>query len=102
MFGDDICAKFMEKWPTVYKSKVLQQSRGLTQTAELQDLVQNAESTEAENGMLESTIIKEVGLVFDGEEEGLWLVKINFKIFTFFRMDSEISAILVLFIYIYI
>lgn len=73
MFGDAISARFLEKWPTVYKSKVLQQSQGLTQTAKLQNLVQNAESTEVENGMLESTIIKKVGTVFDGEVEGLLL-----------------------------
>ncbi|XP_032365767.1 uncharacterized protein LOC116683406, partial [Etheostoma spectabile] len=51
MFGGATSAKFLEKWPTVYKQKVLEQSRGLTQTGELQDLVQNAESTtEVENG----------------------------------------------------
>ncbi|XP_030014336.1 uncharacterized protein LOC115435867 [Sphaeramia orbicularis] len=55
MFGDAISASFLEKWPTVYKRKVLQQSRGLTQAAELQDLVQNAESTEeVENESLEN------------------------------------------------
>lgn len=65
MFGDAVSAKFLEKWPTVYKSKVLQQSRGLTQTAELQDLVQNAESTEeVANGMLKSTIITSKWLLF--------------------------------------
>lgn len=43
---------------TVYKSKVLQQSRGLMQTAELRHLVQNAKSAEeVEKGMLESTTI---------------------------------------------
>lgn len=59
MFGDAISARFLEGWPTFYKRKILQQSRGLTQTAELQDLVQNAESTEeVKNGMLESMIIE--------------------------------------------
>lgn len=54
MFGDAASAKFLEKWPTVNKQKVLEQNRGLTQTGELQDLVQNAESTtEMETGMLE-------------------------------------------------
>ena len=53
MFGDDISAKFLEKWPTFYKQKVIEQSRGLTQRADLQDLLQNAESTEElENGTL--------------------------------------------------
>ncbi|KAJ4940391.1 hypothetical protein JOQ06_026694, partial [Pogonophryne albipinna] len=50
LFGDVTSAKFLEKWPTVYKKKVLDQSRGLTQTGDLQDLVQNAGSTtEVEN-----------------------------------------------------
>lgn len=54
MFGDATSAKFLEKWPTVYKQKVLEQSRVLTQTADLQDLIQNSESTtEVVNGMLE-------------------------------------------------
>ncbi|KAI4832135.1 hypothetical protein KUCAC02_015112 [Chaenocephalus aceratus] len=51
LFGDITSAKFLEKWPTVYKKKVLDQTRGLTQTGDLQDLVQNAGSTtEVENG----------------------------------------------------
>ncbi|KAJ4932143.1 hypothetical protein JOQ06_010570 [Pogonophryne albipinna] len=36
LFGDVTSAKFLEKWPTVYKKKVLDQSRGLTQTGDLQ------------------------------------------------------------------
>ncbi|KAM6948045.1 uncharacterized protein PEZ65_001577 [Lycodopsis pacificus] len=51
MFGDAATTKFLERWPTIYKQKVLEQSRGLTQTADLQDLVQNAEcTTDVENG----------------------------------------------------
>lgn len=53
LFGDDISAKFLEKWPTFYRQKVLKESRGLTQTAEVEDLLQNAEATTGlENGML--------------------------------------------------
>ena len=51
MFDDAISAKFLEKWPTIYRQKVLEQSRGLTQSDDLQYLVQNAESTtEGESG----------------------------------------------------
>lgn len=51
LFDDAISAKFLEKWPTTYKKKVLEQSRGLTQSDDLQYLVQNAESTaEVESG----------------------------------------------------
>ncbi|KAM4529025.1 uncharacterized protein V3H82_027257 isoform 1-T1 [Fundulus diaphanus] len=48
MFGDDISARFLEKWPTHYRQKVLEQSRGLTQTSDLEDLLHNAESTTEE------------------------------------------------------
>ncbi|KAE8278158.1 hypothetical protein D5F01_LYC23767 [Larimichthys crocea] len=48
MFGDDISPKFLEKWPTHYRQKVLEQSRGLTQTSDLEDLLHNAESTTEE------------------------------------------------------
>jgi len=40
----------LEKWSTNIKPKVIAQSRGLTQTSELQDLIQNAEATEVEEG----------------------------------------------------
>ncbi|XP_041802086.1 uncharacterized protein LOC121612955 [Chelmon rostratus] len=47
-FGDDISAEFLEKWPTHYRQKVLEQSRGLTQTSHLEDLLHNADSTTEE------------------------------------------------------
>lgn len=50
MFGDATSAKLLEKWSTNIKPKVIAQSRGLTQTSELQDLIQNAEATEVEEG----------------------------------------------------
>ncbi|XP_046699654.1 uncharacterized protein LOC124381826, partial [Silurus meridionalis] len=50
LFGDVTSAKLLEKWSTNIKPKVIAQSRGLTQTSELQDLIQNAEATEVEEG----------------------------------------------------
>lgn len=51
LFGDATSAKLLEKWSTSIKPKVIAQSRGLTQTCELQDLIQNAEATvEVEEG----------------------------------------------------
>ncbi|XP_063060458.1 uncharacterized protein LOC134453602 [Engraulis encrasicolus] len=50
LFGDSTSAKLMEKWSTNIKPKVIAQSRGLTQTADLQDLIQNALATEVEEG----------------------------------------------------
>lgn len=60
MFGEAISAKFLEKWPTAYKQKVLEQSRGLTQSDDLENLLHNAEgTTEVQNGKLD-WIIKTV------------------------------------------
>ena len=62
LFGDDISAKFLEKWPTFYKQKVIEQSRGITQTADVQDLLENAESTEeleTGNALMEDVIVFE-------------------------------------------
>ncbi|XP_065150383.1 uncharacterized protein [Paramisgurnus dabryanus] len=50
LFGDATSAKLLEKWSTNIKPKVIVQSRGLTQTCEVQDLIQNAEATEVEDG----------------------------------------------------
>lgn len=50
LFGDATSAKLLEKWSTNIKPKVIAQTRGLTQTSELQDLIQNAEATEVEEG----------------------------------------------------
>lgn len=50
LFGDSTSAKLLEKWSTNIKPKVIAQSRGLTQTGELQDLIQNAVATEVEEG----------------------------------------------------
>ncbi|KAF6736420.1 hypothetical protein FQA47_009189, partial [Oryzias melastigma] len=53
MFDEAISAKFLEKWPTIFKQKVLEQSRGLTQSDDLQYLLQNAQGpTEVENGKM--------------------------------------------------
>lgn len=50
LFGDATAAKLLEKWSTNIKPKVIAQTRGLTQTCEVQDLIQNAEATEVEDG----------------------------------------------------
>lgn len=50
LFGDATSAKLLEKWSTNIKPNVIAQSRGLTQSSELQDLIQNAQATEVEEG----------------------------------------------------
>ena len=52
LFGEATANKFLEKWPTNLKTKVITESRGLVPTTELLDLMRNAESTAVvENGM---------------------------------------------------
>lgn len=43
MFGEDTPAKFLERWPTLFKVRTLEQSRGLSSSVELQELIQAAE-----------------------------------------------------------
>ncbi|XP_062246233.1 uncharacterized protein LOC133955413 [Platichthys flesus] len=51
LFGEATANKFLEKWATDLKTKVIKQSHGLVPTTELLDLTRNAESTaEIENG----------------------------------------------------
>ncbi|XP_021424034.2 uncharacterized protein LOC110493846 [Oncorhynchus mykiss] len=50
LFGEATANKFLEKWPTTFKGKVMD-SHGLTPTTELLELMRNAESAvENENG----------------------------------------------------
>ncbi|KAL7827661.1 hypothetical protein SRHO_G00333790 [Serrasalmus rhombeus] len=51
MFGEVTSNKFLERWPTTFKRKVMEESHGLVPTTELLDLMRNAESAvEVENG----------------------------------------------------
>ncbi|KAI2644933.1 hypothetical protein H4Q32_026114 [Labeo rohita] len=44
LFGEKTAAKFLERWPTTFMQKVIQQSKGLNSSQELQDLIHCAES----------------------------------------------------------
>ncbi|KAM9483225.1 uncharacterized protein Hap1MRO34_008208 [Clarias gariepinus] len=44
LFGEKTAAKFLERWPTTFMQKVIQQSKGLNSSQELQDLIDCAES----------------------------------------------------------
>lgn len=51
LFGELTANKFLEKWPTSLKAKVITESQGLVPSTELLDLMRNAESTVVvENG----------------------------------------------------
>lgn len=49
MFGEDISGKFLEKWTTTFKKKIIQQCRKLPSTAELEDLLLAADPPEDGN-----------------------------------------------------
>lgn len=52
LFGEVTANKFLERWPTNIKAKVIKESHGLVPTKELMGLMCNAESAaEVENGM---------------------------------------------------
>ncbi|XP_070832597.1 uncharacterized protein [Chaetodon trifascialis] len=51
LFGELTANKFLERWPTSFKAKVITESRGLVPTTEVLDLMRNAESAAVdENG----------------------------------------------------
>ncbi|XP_036978681.1 uncharacterized protein LOC119033139 [Acanthopagrus latus] len=51
LFGELTANKFLEKWPTSLRAKVITESHGLVPSTELLDLMRNAESTVVvENG----------------------------------------------------
>ncbi|XP_034757289.1 uncharacterized protein LOC117962231 [Etheostoma cragini] len=51
LFGEATANKFLEKWPTTFKAKVIKESHGLVPTTELLDLMRNADlAAEVENG----------------------------------------------------
>lgn len=63
MFGEATANKFLEKWPTTFKAKVIKESHGLVPTTELLDLMHNAESAaEVENGMNGTVLLFNVGV----------------------------------------
>ncbi|XDV36737.1 hypothetical protein PO909_006466 [Leuciscus waleckii] len=44
LFGGVVSAKFLEKWPTAFKHKIIAQSKGLHPSRDLQELIAAAES----------------------------------------------------------
>ncbi|CAL8372677.1 unnamed protein product [Arctogadus glacialis] len=42
-FGEDVAAKFLERWPTTFKQKIIQQSKALPTTNDLEELIYCAE-----------------------------------------------------------
>ncbi|XP_061884963.1 uncharacterized protein LOC133635730 [Entelurus aequoreus] len=46
MFGEDVSGKFLEKWPTAFKKKIIQQCRKLPSITELEELLMAADPPE--------------------------------------------------------
>lgn len=46
MFGEYVSGKFLEKWTTTFKKKIIQQCRKLPSTSELKDLLLAADNPE--------------------------------------------------------
>ncbi|XP_034564398.1 uncharacterized protein LOC117830401 [Notolabrus celidotus] len=46
MFGEDVSGKLLERWPTTFKKKVIQQCRKLPSISELEELLQAADPPE--------------------------------------------------------
>ncbi|KAL7825230.1 hypothetical protein AOLI_G00324370 [Acnodon oligacanthus] len=45
LFGERTSAKFLEKWPTAFRDKVVHQSKGLSHSREVQELMEATELT---------------------------------------------------------
>ncbi|XP_051242383.1 uncharacterized protein LOC127355484 [Dicentrarchus labrax] len=50
-FGEDVAAKFLERWPTTFKKRVIQQSKALPSSGDLEDLIYCAKVTSNEEEM---------------------------------------------------
>lgn len=51
LFGEETSAKLLERWPTMFKEKTIEQSKNLSHIGnELKELLQAAESPRSENG----------------------------------------------------
>ncbi|KAJ8391377.1 hypothetical protein AAFF_G00090070 [Aldrovandia affinis] len=46
MFGEGVSGKLLEKWPTAYKKKIIQECRKLPSTSELEELLLTADPPE--------------------------------------------------------
>lgn len=46
MFGEGVSGKLLERWPTTYKKKIIQQCRQLPSTSELEELLLAADPPE--------------------------------------------------------
>lgn len=54
LLGEETSAKLLERWPTMFKEKTIEQSKSLSHISiELKDLIQAAESPQSENSDLE-------------------------------------------------
>ncbi|XP_029939128.1 uncharacterized protein LOC115381707 [Salarias fasciatus] len=50
-FGEDVAARFMERWPTTFKQKIIQQCKALPSSSDLEELIHCAQVTSVEEEM---------------------------------------------------
>ncbi|MED6243723.1 hypothetical protein ATANTOWER_025784 [Ataeniobius toweri] len=53
-FGEDVASKFLERWPIVFKQKVIQQSKSLPTSTDLEELIYCAEGAPSEEELEET------------------------------------------------
>ncbi|KAI3353436.1 hypothetical protein L3Q82_019964, partial [Scortum barcoo] len=56
LFGEEIAAKFLERWPATFKQKVIQQSKALPTSSDLEELIHCAEAPSYEEEMDDDTL----------------------------------------------
>ncbi|KAI3373260.1 hypothetical protein L3Q82_006386 [Scortum barcoo] len=56
LFGEEIAAKFLKRWPTTFKQKVIQQSKALPTSSDLEELIHCAEAPSYEEEMDADTL----------------------------------------------
>ncbi|CAI5650627.1 unnamed protein product [Oreochromis niloticus] len=71
MFGEDVSGRLLERWPTTFKRKIIQQGRKLPSTSDLKELLLAADSPEdatevnADNGDQERyQLLKQKGVLW--------------------------------------
>ncbi|XP_030592771.1 uncharacterized protein LOC115785366 isoform X2 [Archocentrus centrarchus] len=53
-FGEDVATRFLERWPTVFKHKVIQQSKTLPTSTDLEEVIYCAEGASSEEELDET------------------------------------------------
>ncbi|XP_041849433.1 uncharacterized protein LOC121645114 isoform X2 [Melanotaenia boesemani] len=61
-FGEDIASKFLERWPAIFRQKIIQQSKTLISSSDLQELICCAEGASNNEGFEETLALAGTGI----------------------------------------